>query len=235
MIRSAAVALIGIGFVAIGAVLIASGHMPWTSPDPWSVIAFFAGCAIIGLVETVQGWWPPQPAATATRFGARFNRAQLGVFALAGALWCASGWLGLYGSVYPVWVAWMVLAFGGVCAGALGPFALDGREQVVVDLEGIADRRIVRNKIPWRDVRAISVGHTGGVPSVAITLHDPTSYRAKRPWFAKMFGRSVEPVHVISLQLASSFDDIVHAVTRLAPPELLPHENGAIWLDDDAL
>jgi len=235
VIRSAAVTLIGIGFVAIGAFLIASGRMPWTSPEPWSVMAFFAGCAIIGLVETVQGWWPPRPVATASRFGARFNRAQLGVFALAGALWCASGWLGLYGNVYPAWVAWMVLGFGSVCAGVLGGFVFDGREQVVVNHEGIADRRVVRDQIPWRDVRAMSIGHTGGVPSVAITLHDPASYRAKRPWFARMFGRSVEPLHVISLQLAASFDDIVAAITRFAPPELLPHEKGAIWLDDDAL
>jgi hypothetical protein len=235
VIRSAAVALIGIGFVAIAIFLIASGHLPWTSPDPWCVMTFFAGCAIIGLVETVQGWWPPRPVSSASRFAAQFNRAQLGVFALAGALWCASGWLGLYGNVYPAWVAWMVLAFGGICAGLLGGFVFDGREQVIVDHEGIADRRIVRDKIPWSDVRAISVGRTGGVPSVAVTLHDPARYRAKRPWFAKTVGRSVEPVHVISLQLAASFEDIVAAVTRFAPPELQPHEKGAIWLDDDAL
>lgn len=235
MIRNIAVTLIGLGFVAIGVFLIATERTPWMSPDPWSVTAFFAGCAIVGLLETIQGWWPPRPVSTASHFGARFNRAQLGVFAVAGALWCASGWLGLYGTVYPAWVAWMVLAFGGACAALLGGFALDGREQVVVDHEGIADRRVVRDKIAWADVREISVGNTGGVPSVAVTLNDPERFRAKRPWLAKLFGRSVEPVHVIGLQLASSFDDIVEAVTRFAPPELLPREKGAIWLDDEAL
>jgi hypothetical protein len=235
VIKSVAVTLIGIAFVAIGVVLIASGHTPWTSPDPWTVMAFFAGCAMIGLVETVQGWRPPRPVSTASRFAARFNRVQLGVFALAGLLWCASGWLGLYGSVYPEWAAWMVLAFGGVCAAILGPFVLDGREQVVVDHDGIADRRLVRGKIPWGDVRAITVGQTGGVPSVAIALRDPARYRAARPWMARLFGRSVEPVHVISMQLGASFEDVVAAVTQFAPRELLSPERGAVWLDDDAM
>jgi MFS family permease len=220
--QSLLVTLIGLGFTAVAVALIVSGHSPWTSPDPWTVMAFFAGCAAIGFIETVQRWWPPKPVDTETRFAAGFNRAQLSVFAIGGALWCVSGVLGLYGSVFPAWAAWLTILFGAVCAGLLGVFALDGREQVAVDRDGILDRRIVTAKIPWGDVERVDLPHVGDVPPLALTLANPALYKARRPFLARLSGRSVDPVQITGLQLTASTAQIATAVTRFAPPQVFP-------------
>ncbi len=229
MIRNVALTAIGAAFVAIAVYLMASGSTPWTSPNAWMPLTFFLGCAMVGAVETVQGLWPVQPALSETRLAIKYNRAKYTVLGLAAALWFASGVIGLSGTVLPAVLAWLVIGFGGLGAVALLSCALDGRDIVVIDRDGIIDRRMLKERVAWADVRDAQAVEN----AVAVDLANAESYRAKRTLFARVFGRSFDPLHIGTVEMTGTQFDILDAIRRFGPADLGAHRWAAYEGDDD--
>jgi hypothetical protein len=231
MSRNSAVTLIGAGFVTTGVLMLVSGTRPWNSPGVWAGMLFFAGGALVGAVQGIQERRPPRPEVTPTRVTLRFNRAQMGVHGLAGAAWAASGVLSLSDGEFPAWLAWVGIAFGGLVALVALPHALNGRATVEVDGEGIADYRCLTRKVPWEAIAAVRSSHSHGVPSLALLLVSPGDYARHRTVLVRLFGRSIDPLHVVATQLNGTPGGILNAVSRFAPPHLQPQSTA--WADDE--
>lgn len=229
MIRNIALTAVGAAFVALAVYLMASGSAPWTSPNAWMPLTFFLGCAMVGAVETVQGLWPVQPALSETRLAIKYNRAKYGVLGLAAALWFASGVIGLSGTVLPAVLAWLVIGFGGLAAVPLLSMALDGRDIVVVDRDGIIDRRMLKGRVAWADVRDAQAVEN----AVAVELSNAESYRAQRTLFARIFGRSFDPLHIGTVEMTGTRLDVLDAIRRFGPSNLGAHRWAASAYDED--
>ncbi len=221
MVRNVLLTLIGLGFVALSILPMAMGNIPWTSPDPWTPLLFFAGCAIVGIADIVQFYRPAKAEVTPTRVVLRYDRVRLLSLGLASAGWLAAGIVGLSGTVFPVWLAWVLVAFAGFCTVVLLAVGVDGRAKVVVDAEGIADYRGLAEKIPWRDVEAISFSYLRAMPSLSLRLRNPAAYAAKQRTIRRWLGHKVDPLHIIDFNLGGSLGDIAEAIARFAPPELV--------------
>lgn len=226
MVRNVLLTLIGLSFVALSIFLMAVGKEPWTSPDPWSGLLFFAGCAVVGIADIVSSQRPAAPEVTAERVVLRYERLRMGALGLVGAGWFAAGVIGLWGTVFPAWLAWMLAAFGGLVAVVLLPIGLDGRPKVVVDAQGIADYRRLTRKIAWGDLSAISYSTASGMPTVELRLNDSHAYLDKRPSFGRLLGHTIDPLHINTFNLDGTLADILAAIERFAPPELVPEPAG---------
>lgn len=234
MLRHFALTAIGLGFVALSVLPMAMGEMPWTSPNPWSGMLFFAGCAVVGLSDIVQHFRPPRASVEPTRVALTYDRTRLLPLGLASAGWLGSGIIGLLGTMFPVWLAWVLIAFGGLCTAFLIPSGLDGRAKVTVDAEGIADYRQASHKIAWSEIEAISYGSLRGMTAISLKLRNPA--RLERRLFARLFGYPGDPVQIIAFNLAGSLGDIAEGIRRFAPPALweLPEDIEHFDQDDAA-
>jgi hypothetical protein len=229
VIRNLALTAIGAAFVAIAVYLMASGHAPLMSPDIWAPLTFFLGCAMVGAVETVQGLWPVQPVFNETQLALKHNRVRYAVLGLAGALWFATGVIGLSGTVFPAVLSWLVIGFGGLAAVALLSRALDGRDIVVIDRDGIIDRRVLDDRVTWADVRDAYTAPD----AVTVELLRAESYETKRTLFGRLFRRSVQPLHISTIQMTGTRSDIMDAIRRFGPADLGAHRWAAYEGDDD--
>ncbi|MFM9863217.1 MAG: STM3941 family protein [Micropepsaceae bacterium] len=222
MLQNILLTLIGLGFVALSILPMAAGKIPWTSPDPWSGLLFFAGCAVVGIAEIVQSRRPAKAEVTGTRVVLRYDRVRLAALGLASAGWLAAGIVGLSGAMFPGWLSWVLIAFAGLCAVVLLPAGLDGRPKIVVDAEGIADYRRLTQKVAWGDLASIGTSYARGVPAVMLRLRDPGSFSAKRRTLGRLLGHTIDPFHINAFNLDGSLGDVEEAIQRFAPPELLP-------------
>lgn len=229
MIRNIALTAVGAGFVAIAVYLMASGDAPLMSPDIWAPLAFFLGCAMVGAVETVQGLWPVQPVLKETQLALKHNRARYAVLGLAGALWFATGAIGLSGTVFPAALSWLLIGFGGLAAVALLSRALDGRDIVVIDRDGIIDRRVLDGRVAWVDVRDAYAAPD----AVTVEVLRAESYETRRTLFGRLFRRSVQPLHISTIEMTGTQFDIMDAIRRFGPADLGAHRWAAYEDDDD--
>jgi MFS family permease len=177
VVRNYLLTAIGLGFVALAILPMALGDVPWTAREPWIVLLFFAGCAVAGMADIVQSYRPARAEVTPSNVVLRYDRVRLLGLGVASAGWLAAGILGLSGTVFPSWLAWVLIAFAGLCAVVLLPMGLDGRAKVVVDAEGIADYRRLSRKIAWGEIEAISLSHLRAVPSVSLRLRNPGAHK----------------------------------------------------------
>lgn len=232
MIRNILLLAVSATFVAAMLFLFASGEVAWDAPDGWMPLLFFAGCLVVPAIEIWQRYRPARPVLDETHLALTYNRSALGALGLAGALWLAAGVAGVLSGGFPVWFAWLIIPFSAAC-GLIGfAFACDGRAIVRVDGEGIADLRLIAAKIPWADVRAIELGYSGDVPSIAVHLADPARYAAKRSTLARVARRSIEPVHILAFQLTGESSDILAAIERFAPAGLVAAMLNTAWHED---
>lgn len=218
---------ISAGFVAIG--VFALGDAPEALPG----ILFFGGCLLVGVLETVRGRWPVSPEITDARLALRYDRLRMGALGLASAAWAASGIVSLYTGMFPEFLAWLLIAFGGLGAVALLPAALDWRPAVIVDAEGIADRRSLRGKVPWADVSSVRSGTSLGVRTVEVSLVSAAAYAGARPLIGRLFMRGIDPIRIVDNGLDGSLYDILSAVGRFAPPHVHPQVPWGAYDDGD--
>jgi hypothetical protein len=218
--KNIALTLIGAAFVGLTVLLMASGAQPWTSPDPWTVLLFFGGCAVVGAIDTAQSRWPPKPEVSEAGLVLRYNRVRMGGFAIASVAWLAAGMLGLFGGVLPVWLAWLLIPFAGLAVAVFVPTAIDGRAKVVVDADGIADYRSLKKKISWSDVSAVQRSFRAGVPAVTVRLANPRTFLEQRTALGRMLGRKINPIDIVDLPLDGTLYDLWQAIERFAPAHL---------------
>jgi hypothetical protein len=217
VLRNVLLFLIGAGFVAASVGLIATGTTVEQVRGAWGGLLFFGGCMAVGAVDIVRQWRPALPSWGADFLHVRNERLRTGVLGLAAAAWLASGIVSLGGGIFPTLLAWVMIAFGGFGAAVLLGMALDGHVRVSVDREGIADYRLITQKIPWADVQSAGPSLEFGVPFIALRLKEPRAYAAKRTWLARTFGRKIDPMQITTISLAGSLADIEDAVQRWAP------------------
>ncbi|NOT41207.1 MAG: hypothetical protein HOP13_12010 [Alphaproteobacteria bacterium] len=222
MLRNILLTLIGLGFVALGILPMALGKIPWTSPDPWSGLLFFAGCAVVGVAESVRSLRPAKAEVSAEHVVLRYDHLRLSALGLAGAGWFAAGVIGLWGAMFPAVLAWMLVVFGGLTGSVLLATGLDGRPKIVIDADGIADTRRLTQKVAWGDLASIDTSYDRGMPTVLLRLRDPGSFAAKRRTLGRLLGHTIDPFHISAFNLDGSLGDVEAAIMRFAPPELLP-------------
>ena len=214
MSRNVALTLIGAGFVAAGLFLIGSDQANW--PVGLFAVLFFGGCALVGLVDTVQGVWPPRPQWRADALVLRYNRVRIGVFFCASACWTLAGIVGLHAPTFPSPLGWALILFAGFSAAVFLSVVVDGGAQVVVDREGIADFRLLKRKVTWRDV---AIGTRRSADDIVLEGL-PRDVERLRTWRSRLSGQDLRQIRISSVLLDGTADDIEAAIKKFAPESL---------------
>lgn len=211
-------------FLTISAIFVAGGvlllvyahHDPEKLRVGLTTILFFGGCAVVGLAELRKD--NDRDAARARRAQElnaatfKLNGAHLQPMALGAALMGAGGALmGTLGA--PIWLAWLCGVFFGGGGLFMGFIAFDRRRYVVVDSEGVFDRRLFRSKAPWTSIQAISIDWNLG----SIELHLAEGAAATpcaRPFLVL---RPPQRLRISASVLDGGLDEVLAAIHRFRP------------------
>ena len=117
--------------------------------------------------------------------------------------------------------ALIAVAFFGICAVYVALKQRDPGPGLVIDAEGLIDRSsgVAAGRVPWADIKGLTVHEVRGQPFLAVDVHDPQKYVARanplmRPVVAmnmKLFG---SPIQLSAVTLQIEFDELVDAVTQ---------------------
>ena len=100
-----------------------------------------------------------------------------------------------------------------LCGLVLAAWALDPRPLVVIDAEGVWDRRIMRRPAPWSAITAID--DEEGVGDILLRCVRVEAWRREGRWTA--YGRGPDGFVVQTLLLDGDADDLMAAIRAMRP------------------
>ncbi|HEX3314436.1 MAG TPA: STM3941 family protein [Gemmataceae bacterium] len=148
----------------------------------------------------------------------------LGLFLLTCALGAGSYFCTTLPSLKAQIAGWLGVAFFGLGAVAVPVRALRGGPQVVIDDDGIDDRRLNVGVIRWEDIRSLSIGTVKSSKFLCIEVAEPEKYLRVLPaWkrkLAELNGALGFPPLTISFTGLSPGIDEVWDHLQLRDPDL---------------
>jgi uncharacterized protein len=108
-------------------------------------------------------------------------------------------------------VGWAGLVFFGACTGALVARLFQRQVQVIIDSEGIVDRRLGCGLISWRDITRLEIKAMPSAPSnpfICIGVTDPEYYVSRMSTMQKLLAKTNPPL---------GFDQVILNPAALTP------------------
>jgi hypothetical protein len=96
---------------------------------------------------------------------------------------------------------------GGVFVAILVHSAVRGESTdpcIVLDEEGVLDKRLKVGVISWDDIRRISLYDLQGAPYVCLELHNAETYAARQPAWLKLASKTQRLVGMSSMSISTS-------------------------------
>jgi hypothetical protein len=101
-------------------------------------------------------------------------------------------------------VGWIGVAFFGLGFIAFPIVFFRAGPQVLVNEDGIDDRRLKLGLIPWSDIRALSIGSVNSVKFLCIELVDPEKYLSRLPRWKRALAAANEGMGFPALSIGFS-------------------------------
>ena len=115
-------------------------------------------------------------------------------------------------------VGWLLVAGFGACFAVSVGQAFTRDPRLVIDGEGIEDRRLGLGKIPWSEIRELRLVRMHRVPLLALSLRDPAPWLERLPRLRRFAARTNQRMglspFVISLAATKQKAEAVHAIVR---------------------
>jgi hypothetical protein len=212
---SIAARLIALAFIAIG-VFLMSGEASWDDRrHGLGALAFGLSVWTVHYALRVQAFDFRQGETRRARTGRqefRMPRASVGLMTLGTLLFAAAPPLATQGaSVFGfVLAAPVALAFLW-----LAHWAVDPRPVVRVDPQGLYDRRIMRQPIPWKAVSKIVAENHGPIEALVLFCKDPKPYARRGPLVA--WGRRPDGFIISAMLLDGRREELAEAIYQNRP------------------
>jgi len=206
--------LIGLGFILLGLFLLISQADAQGHRLGLAALLFGGSVWLVDFGLSAQGVDLARGRADRLRTGrSSFGpcRLRLGLMALATLCFGATAPL-ISGGL----LTWPSLLLAGplfLSSLILAVWALDPRPLVVVDAEGVWDRRIMRRPAPWSAITAID--DEEGVSDILLRCVRVEAWRREGRWVA--YGRRPDGLVVQTLLLDGDADDLMAAMRAVRP------------------
>jgi hypothetical protein len=79
---------------------------------------------------------------------------------------------------------------------------------IILDEEGVLDKRLKVGVIRWADIRRISRHSLSGVEYISLDLHDTKEYNARRPLWLKLVSQVQRPLGMSSIAISTTGLDV---------------------------
>ncbi len=182
-------------FVAVGIWMIVDGDS-----TGWFVAGFFGLCLLVAVFEP----WLPKPQVACEyrlviteedvacehpkrpRMECYTSKVKLlGLLGLTCAMVSVSYFCTTLPGLTPRVVGWMGVGFFGLGFIALPVMFFRAAPQVVINDEGIEDRRLKIGVIRWEDIRSLSIGSVHSAKFLCVEVADPERYSSRLPRWSR--------------------------------------------------
>lgn len=140
------------------------------------------------------------------------------LLALIGILFVVfSGFMTTWSAPAQQIVGWLGIAFFTPCLFAVALESARSGPVVVIDDEGITDRRLRVGTIPWKEIEDISIGSVNRQRFLSVHVRDPNVFLARMPFYARWLGRAntlmgFAPITLGFAGLTPGIDEVVRAI-----------------------
>jgi hypothetical protein len=128
----------------------------------------------------------------------------LGLLGLTCALVGVSYFCTTLPGLTPQVVGWMGVGFFGLGFIALPVMFFRTGPQVVINGEGIEDRRLKIGVIPWENIRSLSIGSVNSAKFLCVELSDPERYLSRLPRWSRSLAAANEALGFPALTISFS-------------------------------
>ena len=126
----------------------------------------------------------------------------LGLFGLTCIMVGASYFCTTLPDPLPRVFGWIGVAFFGLGFVAFPVMFFRTGPQVVVDDQGIEDRRMKIGVIPWQDIRSLSIGSVNSAKFLCVDLVDPEKYLSRLPPWKRRLAAANEALGFSALSIS---------------------------------